>query len=172
MLAIEYIILSPQEFMSSGDDTEMYKYWEAVVAWLICMNVALEAASLGLTLETQFPHLQKWNNSAHFHSYYFLFFCIFLLASTLQDSPGMGGWGGVAGSLHLLMADGGTLVSSCCGVSAWNHCPWDGYSVLGSLPLLFLSKPMLWFGVAVLNLQWCRHSWWSQQQWELLASRG
>ena len=55
--------------MSSGDDTEMYiKYWETVVAWLICMYVALEAASLGLpltcagnllrlTLETQFPHL-------------------------------------------------------------------------------------------------------------------
>ena len=69
MLGIEYIILSPQEFMSSGDDTEMYiKYWEAVVAWLICMNVALEAASLGLpltcagnllrlTLETQFPQM-------------------------------------------------------------------------------------------------------------------
>ena len=90
MLAIEYIILSPQEFMSSGDDTEMYKYWEAVVAWLICMNVALEAASLGLpltcagnllrlTLETQFPHLQQWNNSAHFHSFYFLFSMYFSL---------------------------------------------------------------------------------------------
>lgn len=84
------------------------------MAWLICMNVALEAALLGLpltcagnllrlTLETQFPHLQKWDDNAHFHSYYFLFFFFFLLASTLQGSPGTGGWGGVTGSLHLLM---------------------------------------------------------------------
>ena len=95
--------------MSSGDDTEMYiKYWEAFVAWLICMNVALEAALLGLpltcagnllrlTLETQFPHLQKWNDNAHFHSYYFLFFCIFYwrpLCRIAQGRVGGVGWGG------------------------------------------------------------------------------
>lgn len=102
MLAIEYIILSPQEFMSSGDDTEMYKYWEAV-AWLICMNVALEAASLGVNLRDSVSSPAKWNNDAHFHSYYFLF-SVFFYWPPLQDSPGMGGWGGVAGSLTL--ADG------------------------------------------------------------------
>lgn len=89
--------------MSSGDDTEMYKYWRGCCGLAYLHEWALEAASLGLTLETQFPHLQNGNNSAHFHSYYFLFFCIFLLASTLQDSPGMGGWGGVAAST---LADG------------------------------------------------------------------
>ena len=83
------------------------------------------------------------------HSYYFLFFCIFywpLLCRVAQ------GWVGEVGWLVLTLADGGTLVSSCCGVSAWNHCLWDGCSVLGSLPFFFLSKLVLWFGAAATKL--------------------